>query len=546
MAETNPNIVTRFAPSPTGYLHVGGARTALFSWAYARGRGGRFLLRIEDTDRKRSSEAAEQAILEDLAWLGLDWDNQGNEPRQSRHHAEGKYEQLIQALIEGGKAYPDADDPDVIRLRMDKAIDFDDAVYGRVHVEADDLEDFVIRKGKTGELFPTFHFAVVADDAAMGVTHVIRGQEHLSNTPKHAALYDALAEVTGDAEKYKRPTWAHTPSIMNPDGSKMSKRDKDKTARRAAKTYIESHSRNNFIELLNHPITTGPNRLRGDFNDEQGPINSWLQGEFDSTSRSVYVANLLDTKIPEIDLWDFKISGYLPGTLCNYLALLGWNPKDGTEHFNLDWLKQRFELTGINKSNAKFDREKLIEFNRQDIEQMPESAFAVALIDYVRLHEPELAAFQEQHEERFYWLCKAIQQRVKVFSEAAAFTGLIRAKQRITHEVNKGTKKAMLKGGAAGYDALVAVRPVLDALDEQEQWTPKVLQQTLEEFSEQQGYKNMGVVAQPLRVAVAGVPVTPPIDLTLAVVGKDETLRRIDVCLEFYKGPAEDAKANAS
>jgi len=240
-------VVTRFAPSPTGLLHIGGARTALFSWAYARGRGGKFLLRLEDTDQRRSSDAAARSILADLQWLGLNWDEgpdpsidwaDSTETRSPKDHQVGEhgpyfqsqrldiYNAHIQKLLNAGLAY---EDDGAVRFRMDKPIAFRDEVYGDIKVEQADLEDFVIRKA---DGFPTFHLAVVVDDVEMKVTHIIRGQEHLSNTAKHAALCDALG--------VPRPVWVHTPSIMNPDGSKMSKRDKAKVARAAAKQKLSN------------------------------------------------------------------------------------------------------------------------------------------------------------------------------------------------------------------------------------------------------------------------------------------------------------------
>ena len=231
---TTKPIVTRFAPSPTGALHVGGARTALFAWAYARQHdtigGGKFIIRIEDTDQKRSSPESTRSILRDLLWLGLNWDEGPNpaadDPYADQLGTNGPYFQsqrldiyskYINQLIEAGLAY---EDDGAIRFRMDKDIAFSDEVFGELKFASADLEDFVIRKA---DGFPTFHMAVVIDDALMGVTHVIRGQEHLSNTSKHVALIDALG--------FTRPTYVHLSSIMNPDGSKMSKRDKAKVAR---------------------------------------------------------------------------------------------------------------------------------------------------------------------------------------------------------------------------------------------------------------------------------------------------------------------------
>ncbi len=262
-------VRTRFAPSPSGHLHVGGARTALLCWAYARGHDGRFVLRIEDTDRKRSSDAATEAFFEDLAWLGIDWDEGprhdgcgGGEtgPYHQSQRLE-HYRTNIQRLLDEGRAYRAFETPQelsaartaagrgyrydraalgldaatveqylaenrpyVVRFRLpdDGAIAFRDVVRGDVEVAATELDDFVIQKA---DGYPTYHFAVVVDDELMGVTHVIRGQEHLYNTARHVLLQDALG--------FRRPVYAHLSLIFNTDGSKMSKRDKDRALRRA-------------------------------------------------------------------------------------------------------------------------------------------------------------------------------------------------------------------------------------------------------------------------------------------------------------------------
>jgi glutamyl-tRNA synthetase len=269
--------VTRFAPSPTGHLHIGGARTALFCAAYAGGASGRFVLRIEDTDQKRSSEAAAAGILDDLVWLGITWDDGptysdgahgcGGDDRgvgpfyqsQRREH----YGKHLDRLIDAELAYPAFETPEelaemrkaaeaekktfiyrrpadydhaaalkraeseehVIRFRMPEApVTVRDEILGEVTFPYEELDDLVIRK-KDG--FPTYHFAVVVDDELMGVTHVVRGQEHLNNTPRHIALMNALG--------FRVPVFAHLPLIFNADGSKMSKRDKDKAVRSAVK-----------------------------------------------------------------------------------------------------------------------------------------------------------------------------------------------------------------------------------------------------------------------------------------------------------------------
>ncbi|MCG8551187.1 MAG: glutamate--tRNA ligase, partial [Desulfobacterales bacterium] len=287
MSEQTEKVVTRFAPSPTGFLHVGGARTALFNWAYARAHGGQFILRIEDTDKARSTAEATKAIIADMKWLGLDWDqgpalgsDNGDsewDPYSTQIGENGPYFQsqrgdlyqaAIDKLFELGRAYycfktaeeldaarkaaraakkPYQYDPaDALAINADKAkleeylasdrkrvvrfkmpehdVVVKDEILGDVVVAREELEDFIIVKADGG---PTFHMANIVDDNAMGVTLVIRGQEHLNNTPKHVALYEALG--------LKAPKFAHIPLIFNSDGSKMSKRDKGKAARAAAK-----------------------------------------------------------------------------------------------------------------------------------------------------------------------------------------------------------------------------------------------------------------------------------------------------------------------
>ena len=511
--------VTRFAPSPTGMLHVGGARTALFAWAYARGRGGTFLLRLEDTDRKRSSEASAHAILADLEWLGLDWDNAGDVPTQSGRAAAGVYDAAIEQLKEKGLAY---DDGEAVRFRQEKAVSFDDAVFGRVEYAAADLEDFVIRKA---DGFPTFHLAVVVDDAWQGVTHVIRGAEHLSNTPKHAALCDALG--------YDRPTWAHIPSIQNPDGSKMSKRDKAKAARKAAQEDMEDRG----IELVPYvawlredlkdtpmyiPGATGPGTGGSAADDD---FEGFLQKQNDDLSCAAWIAWKLDFTLPEIDVRDFWETGYLPAVLCNYLALLGWNPGGDVERFDLDFVKERFDFDRVQKGPAKFDREKLLAFNADTLQQMPTESFADLLIEHMRHRHPALLEKLEGH---FTTFAEQYQPRSQTLEDPAK---LGRFFVELPGEYDaKGAKKWLHKSEGAGLRALEDVKPKLEAIADAG-WTPETIHATLEAFVAEQGMKNLGGIAQPLRMAITGTPVSPEIGPTLAILGKEETLRRIDACL---------------
>ena len=471
------NVVTRFAPSPTGLLHVGGARTALFNWAYAKGRGGTFLLRLEDTDQKRSSEAAAEAIIADLRWLGLDWDNPVV-ARQSQRL--DRYNAVIDDLKSRGLAY---DDQGAVRFRMDNDVSFDDAVYGHIAVSKDQLEDFVIKKGDSGGGFPTFHLAVVVDDIDMSVTHVIRGQEHLSNTAKHAAIYDALGKP--------RPVWVHTPSIMNGDGSKMSKRDKAKAARAAALT----------AKLSNDKFT------------------AFLNKENDDLDVALEIAAQLGLHLPEINVADFRASGYLPGVLCNYLALLGWNPGNDVERFNLDFLRERFDFDRVNKANSKFDREKLLAFNAETLQKMPPEGFAEKLA----AHQPDLAAKLGEH---FRGFAAMYQPRSRTLNDPAALGAFFFQAPQCYDD--KAVAKNLAKNDGEGLRLLREFRDVLANTE----WNAAAIQAALEQFTAERQLKNMGVIAQPLRVALTGTAVSPPIDQTLALLGQQETLDRIERCLQ--------------
>ena len=389
-------VRTRFAPSPTGHLHVGGARSALFCWAYARRHGGRFLLRIEDTDQKRSSDTAGLAFLEDLAWLGIDWD-EGPEHDTCGGGDAGPYFQSqrldiynehFDRLIESGAAYRafetpeelnearkvarankqayrydraslnlsaetiqqylDEGRPHVLRFKVpDREIVVQDVVLGEVRLAPGELEDFVIRKA---DGFPTYHFAVVVDDALMEVSHVIRGQEHLANTSKHVLLQQALG--------FEHPAYAHVSLIFNPDGSKMSKRDKDKL--------LSANVKERGLE--SPPVETGI--------DSDAWAN-WLKDKSVQlpTEQAVLLADVLQVELPEIDVADFEKGGYLPEVLLNYLALLGWSPADGREQFDGAFICDNFDLDRIVKSPAKFDRDKLLAFNLDALQAMAEDEF---------------------------------------------------------------------------------------------------------------------------------------------------------------------------
>ncbi|MDX1564988.1 MAG: glutamate--tRNA ligase family protein, partial [Phycisphaeraceae bacterium] len=440
-------VVTRFAPSPTGRLHVGGARTALYNWAYAQKHSGRFILRLEDTDRARSTEEAARSILEDLRWLELGWD--GQPVRQSERLA--IYNEQIDKLLSSGRAY---EDEGAVRLKMGAAagdIAVPDQVLGRVTTSADQLEDFVIRK-RDG--YPTYHLAMTIDDAQMGVTHVIRGQEHLSNTPKHWAIREALG--------LRHPTYAHIPLIFNPDGSKMSKRDKAKVARAAAKVRIqELGSQEPLIEKVLESCAPLEqlNEMRTAASSE--PIDAGLIGRFvdnktDDIDVAMIIAEVLGVHLPEIDVVDFKNAGYLPGPLCNYLALLGWNPGGDFETFDNAFLGEHFDFDRVGKSNAKFDRQKLASFNQQAIGSMDHREFR----HHLHAFSSTLAnRFLDPDDEAFKQFASMYQSRSKTLADPEKLGAFFFERDdAIDYRADaKALKKVMLKNNGAGFQALETV-----------------------------------------------------------------------------------------
>ena len=550
---SDQTVITRFAPSPTGLLHVGGARTALFAWAYAKGRGGRFVLRIEDTDQTRSSAESETQILDSLAWLGLGWDDgpQHRAPDGSMYGGDDRnigpfhqalrldrYNEHLQRLIDEELAYhafetteeldakrqqaraekkafrydraaldipkderlkrAAAGEPCVVRFKMpDEAITVTDEVLGEVAIAPQDADDFVIRKA---DGFPTYHLACVVDDELMGVSHVIRGQEHLINSPKHVALQRALG--------FRTPTYAHLPLIMNPEGSKMSKRDKDKAARKAAKD----------AGLHTTPV---PEIDDADFKRWLADSKSQLP-----TSSLEALASQLDLHLPEINVSDFRRAGYLPETLCNFLSLLGWSPGDDLEKFDNEFLKQRFDLKRIVKTAARFDRKKLLAFNTDALTEMDPQVFARRWRAWCETEAPEL--LEKLTDDQFALMARANQPRSKTYLDALGFCSFLRLETDAIEYDDKAVKKFIRKNEARGLQTLGLLRDVLTSI---EPWTPENIQSQIEAFAQERDL-GMGAVAQPLRVACTGTSVSPPIDATLAALGKDTVIARIDRALD--------------
>ena len=577
-------IVTRFAPSPTGRLTAGNARTALFAWAFARRHGGRFVLRIEDTDRARSTVANARGIIADLRWLGLDWDEGPSMPADWRDalRDDGEaltefgghgpycqsrrldiYREHLQRLLQGGHAYkcfktPEqlaaerraaqdagrqyrydpaealaltpadvaareaAGEPFVVRFRMpDQGIVVPDVVRGDVAFAAAEYEDFVIRKA---DGFPTFHLAVTVDDALMGVTHVLRAQDHLPNTPRHWALQAALGLA--------HPTYAHLPLIFNPDGSKMSKRDKAKVARAAARDHLKPLDDDAeaawFADLADEA------RAASGLVEAPGPVpgiddlRAFVKKKNDEVEIAEVIARDLDVALPEVDVADFRSNGYLPEALVNYLALLGWSPGDDLERFGPDplgLLRERFSLERVVRSNARFDREKLFRFNAEAIAGLPEQTFRSRLFEHDGAR--YAARFASRDDGDFARFARAYQPRARTLGEPARIGGFfLVSDDELRHDAD-AIERVLARNDGEGAGVIQALRQKLDALAS---WTAEAINGVLAELAAE---RNLGMkkVAQPLRVAVSGGTVSPPIDQTLLILGKASTLARIDRCV---------------
>jgi len=569
-------IVTRFAPSPTGHLHIGGARSALFCWAFARRHSGVFLLRIEDTDQARSSEASARGIMADLAWLGIDWDEgptlapehrvrggapvAGETPGNARSigadprhvgpffqsQRMGLYDEALARLIEQGKAYyafetpaeldakrkaataagkqyrydrasleiPAAErnarakggEPCVVRfLTPDDPVTVVDEVLGEVKVTHEELDDFVIRKA---DGFPTYHFGVVVDDELMGVTHVLRGQEHLYNTPKHVALQKALG--------YYTPAYAHMPLIFNEQGAKMSKRERDKLARTTVKQQ----------NIAESPLPNVPGL-------DTATFAAWMKDtakQLETNALESLAAHLKLT-LPEVSVDDFRRAGFLPEVITNFIALLGWSPPaeagENVEKFDLPFLAKWFDLSRIGKTNAKFDRKKLLAFNTDGITALDDGKFACRWWAWCEDNAPGILKLGDA---RFMTLAAAIRPRCKTFLDAAEQAGFAMIADDAVMFDAKAAEKNLKADNGAGLMVLRDLRAKFAALSDAEFTAPN-LHGILEAYAAEKSL-GLGKIAQPLRVALTGSTVSPPIDATLAALGKTSVIARIDRCVQ--------------
>jgi glutamyl/glutaminyl-tRNA synthetase len=542
------NVVTRFAPSPTGYLHVGGARTALFNWLYARHTGGEFILRIEDTDQKRNTPEATEQVIADLKWLGLDWDQgpviDGPNGPYLQSHRRDIYEKHIQKLIEEGKAYycfdtpeeltamrskaqsqkknfiyprPDKfpDEKDVksaraegrdvtIRFAMPaKEIVVQDVVRDEVKFGAGEFGDFIIQKS---DGFPTYNFACVVDDALMEVTHVIRGQEHLMNTPGQQALQDAFGFI--------RPTYAHMSVTVSESGGKLSKRERPKALRNAIKA--SGHIDLGKLSEIGCMSKEGMQEfMKAKSTPEMGSIDA--------------MAEYLRVHLPEINVVDFFRSGYLPETMMNFLALLGWNPGDKREIMQVEELIESFDLSRLTKTNSLFNRQKLVAFNTEYIKIVDKNKLLGHFKAYLKEVKSPVSGASDE------FLSELLE-----INEGARTLEQIEQKCRFLFYDNdkikydeKAVKKVLLKG--AGLEILKIVREKLAHMKE---ISEEGLEDMLRGLAEEKGL-GLGKVAQPLRVAICGTTVSPPIFNSVKMLGKDNTLVRIDITLNKYSSEIE-------
>jgi len=471
MTSPSSTVVTRFAPSPTGYLHIGGARTALFNWLYAKSRGGKFLIRVEDTDRERSTDDAVKAIFDGLSWLELF----GDEEPVFQFARADRHREVAEQLLAAGHAYrdflsadetnalrdaakaegrdfvspwrdrePTVDDlakPSTIRFRrpLDQAVVVDDAVQGSVRWESSSLDDLVIVRSDGA---PTYNLAVVVDDHDMGVTHVIRGDDHLNNAARQSLIYDALG--------WTRPTFAHIPLIHGPDGAKLSKRH----GAQAVHEYAEM--------------------------------------------------------------------GYLPEAMRNYLARLGWAHGDH-ELFSDEQAIEWFDLPGIGKAPARLDFDKLAHVNAHWIRLAEDDRLAKLTLD---AHLSKGRTLQPDDEARLMRAMPFVKDRAKTIVELATQTEFVlKARPLALDEKTRG----LLTG--EGGERISRLRERLRLF---QSWDVFALEAELKAFAEEEGV-GFGKIGPSMRGALTGGSVSPDIARILAALGRDEGLGRLDDALQQTK-----------
>ena len=479
------DVRVRFAPSPTGKLHIGGARTAIYNWAFARANGGTFILRIDDTDPTRSTDENTQIILRAMRWLGLDWDEGPEVGGEHGPYAQTErldlYRAAAQKLWDEGRAYPcfctpeklaedraaaqarkdpfqgyqrtcrnidpaearariDAGEPYVLRIKVPEDrgdVVIHDAVHGEVTFNARELDDFVIFRS---DGTPTYNVATVVDDAMMGITHVIRGDDHLSNTPRQVMVYEALGAPV--------PTFAHISMILGADGKKLSKR---------------------------HGATS---------------------------------------------VEEYRDQGYLPDAFVNYLALLGWSLDGETTIVPRDVLASKFSLDHVSKNPATFDPKKLDWIQAEYIRTMTDKEFADKIM-VPELHEAGMIEGNLEYDEAWIdALAAIVKPRTKFPADVVTVASSIFATAETLEYDEKSVAKGLAKEGMGAIldEAEVALA---DA-----EWTPEAIDAALEPLPEKLDLKKR-IVFQAVRVAICGNLVSPPLSDTMALIGREDCMARI-------------------
>jgi glutamyl-tRNA synthetase len=464
-------VVTRFAPSPTGFLHIGGARTALFNWLYARRFGGTFLLRIEDTDRERSTQPAVDAIIDGLKWLGLNWDGEA----VSQFERAGRHREAVAEMLASGNAYrcyatpeelqemrekqraegkpmrydgrwrdrnpseapPGAAPAIRLRARQDGETIVDDKVQGKVVFANKELDDLVLLRSDGN---PTYMLAVVVDDHDMGVTHIIRGDDHLTNAARQMQIYQALG--------WDIPVMAHIPLIHGPDGAKLSKR--------------------------------------------HGALG--------------------------VDA--YRALGYLPAALRNYLVRLGWSQGD-REFFSTEEMIAVFDLPAIGRSPSRFDFVKLENMNGHFMRAMPDAELLTALIDslpYLKGGSEIAARLDAPMRAKLAAAMPGLKERAKTLVELLDGAGFLFAQRPL--DLDERAREIIANGGRAHLAALL---PRLGAVAD---WTSAATEAVVRDYALEHGAK-LGQIAQPLRAATTGRATSPGIFDVLAVLGREESLGRL-------------------
>ena len=537
-------IVTRFAPSPTGYLHVGGARTALFCWLMARHHNGKMILRIEDTDQKRNTPTAIKQVIDDLRWLGIDWDEGPEIGGAKGPYFQSQrieiYNEYIKKLIDSGDAYycfdtseeldairqkaieqkknftyrrpekfPNEQDiekarddgkPITVRFAMprDKTIVIDDVVRGEVRFDSNELSDFIIQKS---DGFPTYNFACVIDDELMEVTHVIRGQEHLMNTPGQQSMQDALG--------FRRPIYVHMSVTVSETGGKLSKRERPKTLRQAIKA-LEDVNLEKLAEIGQISVDELQSFLKKKTAPDMPVINS--------------IAKHLGINLPEINVVDFFNSGFLPQALVNFVALLGFSPGDDKEIMPIDELISCFDFLRLAKANSLFDRKKLLSFNTEHIRiAKPEKLFG-HFKNYLKTTGSSVSSADDTVLEKLLQINAGARTLAEI-EQKSRF--LFIANDKIEYD-EKAVKKVLMK-----HDGLAILQIIRDKLAAIEQLTENNIETMLRGLAEEKQL-GLGKVAQPLRVAICGNTISPPIFDSVNMLGVENTLARIDSTLKKF------------